>query len=98
MRTVNPQRAARNAFARATLARAEADELRNLPVNDAARRIEAQRAEQEQTAGSGQRSKRASLTHSAAVHTVAIRAATGQRAACNAAQSHSPHSRSSICC
>lgn len=49
MRTVNPQRAARNAFARATLARAEADELRNLPVNDAARRIEAQRAEQEQT-------------------------------------------------
>ncbi len=46
MRTINPQRAARDAFARATLARAEADELRNLPVNDAARRIEAQRAEQ----------------------------------------------------
>ena len=30
-------------------ARAEADELRSLPVADAARRIEAKRAEQEQT-------------------------------------------------
>ncbi|WP_454114990.1 MobF family relaxase [Microbacterium lacticum] len=49
MRTINPQRAARDAFTRATLARAEADELRSLPVGDAARRIEAQRAEQEQT-------------------------------------------------
>ena len=49
MRTVNPQRAARDALARATLARAEADALRNLPVNDAARLIEARRAESEQT-------------------------------------------------
>ncbi|WP_447589454.1 MobF family relaxase [Microbacterium lacticum] len=48
MRTVNPQRAARDAFTRATLARAEANELRSLPIRDAARRIEAQRAEQEQ--------------------------------------------------
>ena len=32
-----------------TLIRAEADELRNLPVTNAARRIEAKRAEQEQT-------------------------------------------------
>lgn len=47
MRTINPQRAARDAFARATLARAEADELRSLPIGDAARRIEARRAEQE---------------------------------------------------
>lgn len=49
MRTVNPQRAARDALTRATLARAEADELRNLSVNDAARIIAAKRAEQEQT-------------------------------------------------
>ncbi|WP_454118429.1 hypothetical protein [Microbacterium lacticum] len=49
MRTVNPQRAARDTLARATLARVEADELRSLPVSEAARRIEAQRAEQEQT-------------------------------------------------
>jgi conjugative relaxase-like TrwC/TraI family protein len=48
MRTVHPQRAARDAFARATLARAEADELRSLPANDAARRIEANRFEHEQ--------------------------------------------------
>ncbi len=47
MRSVNPQRAARDAFARATLARAEADELRTVPVADAMRRIEAKRAEQE---------------------------------------------------
>ena len=43
------QRAARDALTRATLARAEADELRNLSVNDAARIIAAKRAEQEQT-------------------------------------------------
>ncbi len=48
MRTINPQRAARDALARATLARAEADELRSLPIDDAARRIETQRAEREQ--------------------------------------------------
>ena len=48
MRTVNPQRAARDAQARATLARAEADELRSLPINDA-ERIEAERVEKEQT-------------------------------------------------
>ncbi len=49
MRTINPQRAARDTLARATLARAEADELRSLPINDAARCIEAKRAEQERT-------------------------------------------------
>ncbi len=49
MRTVNPHRYARDSRARAALARAEADELRDLPINDAARRIEGKRAEQEQT-------------------------------------------------
>lgn len=44
MRTVNPQRAARAALTRATLARAEADELRSLPPHDAARRIEAEQS------------------------------------------------------
>ncbi|WP_454115200.1 hypothetical protein [Microbacterium lacticum] len=48
MRTVNPQRAARDALARATLARTEANELRSLPISDAARLIEAKRAEKEQ--------------------------------------------------
>jgi len=47
MRTVSPHRAARDALARVTLARAEADELRSLPIGDAARRIETRRAEQE---------------------------------------------------
>ena len=49
MRTVNPHRNAHDARARATLARAEADELRSITINDAARRIEAKRAEQELT-------------------------------------------------
>ncbi|WP_448232361.1 MobF family relaxase [Microbacterium lacticum] len=49
MRTVNPHRNARDAQARAALARAEADELRNLSINDGARFIAAKRAEQEQT-------------------------------------------------
>ncbi|WP_087015916.1 MULTISPECIES: MobF family relaxase [Microbacteriaceae] len=48
MRTTNPHRNAQNARTRAALNRAEADELRSLPVNAAARRIEANRAEQEQ--------------------------------------------------
>jgi hypothetical protein len=49
MRTVNPRRNAQDARARATLARAEADELRNPPpAGDAARRIEAKGAEPEQ--------------------------------------------------
>ncbi|WP_454116405.1 MobF family relaxase [Microbacterium aurum] len=47
IRIVNPQRAARDALMRATSARAEADELRNLPVGDAARRIETRQAEQQ---------------------------------------------------
>ncbi|WP_241698567.1 hypothetical protein [Flaviflexus huanghaiensis] len=49
MRLVNPHRNAHEAHATAALARAEAEELRNLPIGDAARRIEAKRAEQEQT-------------------------------------------------
>ncbi len=49
MRTVSPHRNAQDARARVALARVEADELRNLPVNVAARRIETNRAEQEQT-------------------------------------------------
>ena len=48
MRTVNPHRNAQDARARATLARAEADELRRLPANDAARRIDAKRAAEEE--------------------------------------------------
>ncbi|MCQ9368904.1 hypothetical protein NQ038_03390 [Brevibacterium sp. 50QC2O2] len=48
MRTVNPHRDAADARTRAALIRAEARELRNLPVSDAARRIEANRAQQEQ--------------------------------------------------
>ena len=47
MRTTSPHRAARDARARAALTRAEADELRSLPVNDAAKRIETKRAGQE---------------------------------------------------
>ncbi|WP_193095616.1 MobF family relaxase [Brevibacterium sp. FME17] len=46
MRTPKPHRAARDATTQAAMLRAEADELRNLPVNDAARLIEAKRAEQ----------------------------------------------------
>lgn len=49
MGAVNPHRTAADARRRAALVRAEADELRNLPVTDAARRIKAKRAEQEQT-------------------------------------------------
>lgn len=49
MRTINPHRTAVNARTRADLICAEANELRSLPVTDAARRIEANRAQQEQT-------------------------------------------------
>ena len=48
MRTVNPHRNPREARARAALVRAEAKELRSFPVNDAARRIQTTRTEQEQ--------------------------------------------------
>lgn len=47
MRTPNPHRAARDAKNQAAMLRAEADELRSLPINDAARQIEAKRTEQE---------------------------------------------------
>ena len=47
MRTPNPRRAARDAKTQAAMLRAEADELRALPVNDAARLIETKRTEQE---------------------------------------------------
>lgn len=47
MRTTNPHRAARDTHAKAATTRAEADELRSLPLADAAKRIEAKRAEQE---------------------------------------------------
>ncbi len=49
MRTINPLRNAQDARIRAARSRAEADELRGLPVGDAVQRIEARRAEQEQT-------------------------------------------------
>jgi hypothetical protein len=48
MRTTNPVRQALDAKNRAALLRSEVDELRALPVNDAARRIETKRAEQAQ--------------------------------------------------
>lgn len=48
MRTTSPHRKARDTRNRAAMTRAEADELRSLPVNEAAERIEAKRAEQEQ--------------------------------------------------
>lgn len=47
MHTVNPHRNAHDAQTRAAAARAEADELRSLPIADAARRIEAKHAERE---------------------------------------------------
>lgn len=48
MRVDSPHRAARDARAQVAATRAEADELRSLPINDAARRIETKRAGQEQ--------------------------------------------------
>lgn len=47
MRMANPYPDARDARARAARSRAEANELRGLPITDAARRIEAKHAEQE---------------------------------------------------
>ncbi len=47
MRVVNPYRDARDARAKAAATRAEADELRGLPITDAAQRIEAKRTAQE---------------------------------------------------
>lgn len=47
MRTTNPRRDARDARTRAAMLGAEADELRSLPVNEAARRIEDKQAERE---------------------------------------------------
>ena len=49
MGSINPHQQAREATTRAAAARREVEELRALPVNDAAGRIEAKRAEQEQT-------------------------------------------------
>ncbi|MFT3862361.1 MobF family relaxase [Micropruina sp.] len=49
MGATNPHRNAADARTRAAMFRAEADALRSLPTGDAARRIEAKRAEQEQT-------------------------------------------------
>ena len=48
MRMTNPRRDARDARAKAAMTGAEADELRSLPIPEAAARIEAKRAEQEQ--------------------------------------------------
>ena len=47
MSTINPYRTARDARTRAAAVRAEADELRSFPINEAARRIESNRADQE---------------------------------------------------
>lgn len=47
MRTTNPRRDTRDARTRAAMLRAEANELRSLPVNEAARRIENKQAEGE---------------------------------------------------
>lgn len=89
MHTINPQCAARDASTRATLARAEADELRNLPVVDAARRIRPG-LQNRSRYGSAQPSGSGNLTRSSEAHAATILAATGQRAACNAVHSHSP--------
>ncbi len=48
MSTINPHRNAHDARTRAAVIRAEADELRSLPVTDAAQRIKTKHAEQEQ--------------------------------------------------
>ena len=48
MRLPNPHSAARDARTHAAVLRAEADQLRNLPVSDAARLIEAKRADLDQ--------------------------------------------------
>lgn len=45
MRSLNPRRNARDARTRAVLLRAESEELRGLPVNDAVERIESERME-----------------------------------------------------
>ena len=66
MRTVNAHRNAQDAHARAALARAEANELRNLAVGDATHRIEAKRTmtEQERVAAADRaRRLRADPTH-----------------------------------
>ena len=47
MRALNPGRNARDARTRAALLRAESEEIRNLPANDAAELIEAKRVERE---------------------------------------------------
>lgn len=47
MRITNPHRYARDARTQAAVARAEADELRSLPITEAAPLIQAKRAEQE---------------------------------------------------
>ncbi|SJN45658.1 hypothetical protein FM104_14175 [Microbacterium esteraromaticum] len=47
MRALNPRRNARDARTRAALLRAESEELRSLPANDAAKLIEAKREERE---------------------------------------------------
>ncbi|PJJ55314.1 hypothetical protein CLV54_3204 [Compostimonas suwonensis] len=46
MRIVKPHRDARDARARAAMSRAEAEELRDLPITEAAQRVEVRRAEQ----------------------------------------------------
>ncbi|SBN43680.1 TrwC relaxase [Propionibacterium freudenreichii] len=48
IRTTSPHRKARDTRNRGAMTRAEADQLRSLPANEAAERIEAKRAEQEQ--------------------------------------------------
>lgn len=48
MRVTNPHRRAQDARTQAAATRAQADELRSVSVNDAARRIEAQRAAEDE--------------------------------------------------
>ena len=66
MRVANPHRRAREAKAQAVVLRAEAEELSNLPVTDAARLIDAKRTEQEnqqQQAAERERQLNASFEH-----------------------------------
>lgn len=81
MRMTNPRRDAQNARRRAAMTRAETDELRSLPVNEAARRIETKHAEQRRQNERGTSTTRLSVALTAAIH-----AARGRHADCKEAR------------
>nr|WP_225752432.1 hypothetical protein [Pseudoclavibacter sp. Marseille-Q3772] len=90
-RTPNPERQAHDAKNRAALLRSEADELRSLPINDAAHLIETKHAAQEQArqdATERARKLRDPLQHDPAEPT---RAARDRDGPCSRAQLDSRH-------